>query len=78
MAKSHFNAAIKGSDIQGELWYKAVSTRGLGEVAFAHGHFTLASKHFAETWSLCAEMGVLPQKLYRCDPLYTLPERFGG
>ena len=77
-AEYHFNATIEGCDIQGNLYYKAVSMRGLGEVALARGNFALASHHFAETQSLCTEMGVPPPKLYGCEPLYTLPERFEG
>ena len=76
-AESHFNAVIKGCNLQEDLFYKALSFRGLGEVACSRdNNTTLAKQHFAETRSLCIEMGVQPQKLYSCDPLYTLPERF--
>jgi len=78
MAKSHFKATVEACDIQGNLYAKAVSIRGQGEISFLRGDFTLASQHFAEARSLCAEMGVPPPKLYGCDPLYTLPERFDG
>ena len=78
MAESHFNATIEACDIQGTLNAKATSIRGLGEVAFLRGDLALASQHFAEARSLCAEMGVPPPKLYGSDPLYTLPERFEG
>jgi len=78
MAESHFNATIEACDIQGTLYAKATSIRGLGEVAFLRGNLALASQHFAEVQSLCAEMGVPPPKLYGCNPLYTLPERFEG
>ncbi|KAG2065275.1 hypothetical protein BDR04DRAFT_1175545 [Suillus decipiens] len=39
-AQSHFIATIEGSDIQGQLTFKAYSKRGLGEIAFVHGDFT--------------------------------------
>ncbi|KAG0694300.1 hypothetical protein DFH29DRAFT_1083876 [Suillus ampliporus] len=77
-AKSHFNVMIEGCDMQGELWYKAYGFRGLGEVAFVHGEFPLATQCFAETWALCTEMGVPPCNLYSCDPFDVLPERFKG
>jgi len=78
MAESHFNATVEGCDIQDNLIHKALGFRGLGEVAFARGNFPLASQRFAETQSLCTKMGVPPVKLYSCNPLYTLPERFEG
>jgi len=78
MAESHFNATIEACDSQGGLFAKATSIRGLGEIAFLRGNFPLASQRFAETQSLCTKMGVPPVKLYSCNPLYTLPERFEG
>ncbi|KAJ8585535.1 hypothetical protein M405DRAFT_844470 [Rhizopogon salebrosus TDB-379] len=71
-AEFHFIATSEGSDMQGNLQFKAFSIRGLGEVTFARGNFAVAAQCFAETWSLCTEMGVPPRKLY------TLPERFEG
>jgi len=78
MAESHFNATIEGCDIQGELYYKAVSIRGLGEIVLARGNVALAAQRFSETQSLCTQMGVPPRKLYSCEPFDTLPGRFGG
>ncbi|KAJ8580099.1 hypothetical protein M405DRAFT_834886, partial [Rhizopogon salebrosus TDB-379] len=69
---------IEGSDMQGNLRFKACSIRGLGEVAFARGNFAVAAQRFAETRSLCTEMGVPARKLYSCSPFYTLPDRFEG
>ncbi|KAG2354833.1 hypothetical protein BDR07DRAFT_1428222 [Suillus spraguei] len=63
-AESHFIATIEGCDIQGQLWFKAYSKRGLGEIAFVRGDFTLAARYFTETRSLCTEMGVPPCHLY--------------
>ncbi|KAG2143018.1 hypothetical protein DEU56DRAFT_910958 [Suillus clintonianus] len=77
-AESYLTATIEGCDMQGNLSYKAFSTRGLGEVAFAHGNFALAAVRFAETRSLCAEMGVPPLHLYSCLPLNSLPDKFEG
>jgi tetratricopeptide (TPR) repeat protein len=77
-AEFHFTATIEGSDMQGNLLFKAFNIRGLGEVAFAHGNFAVAAQRFAETRSLCAEMGVPPGKLYSCYPFSALPERFEG
>jgi tetratricopeptide (TPR) repeat protein len=77
-AEFHFTAMIEGSDVQGDLHFKAFSIRGLGEVAFARGNFAVAAQRFSETRSLCAEMGVPPRKLYSCVPFSTLPERFEG
>ncbi|KAG2127950.1 hypothetical protein DEU56DRAFT_982614 [Suillus clintonianus] len=77
-AESYLTATIEGCDMQGNLILKAFSTRGLGEVAFAHGNFALAAERFAETRSLCAEMGVPPLHLYSCAPLNTLPDKFEG
>ena len=77
-AECHFTATIEGSDIQGHLYFKAFSARGLGEVAFARGNFAIAAQHFAETRSLCTEMGVPPRKLYHFSPFTALPERFEG
>ena len=74
-AESHFNAVIQGCDLQEDLFHKALSFRGLGEVACSRdNNATLAKQHFAGTRSLCTEMGVPPRNLYRSDPLYTLPE----
>ncbi|KAG1841412.1 hypothetical protein DFJ58DRAFT_856618 [Suillus subalutaceus] len=42
-AEFHFIATIEGCDIQGHLNFKAYSKRGLGEIAFVHGDFTLAA-----------------------------------
>jgi uncharacterized protein (DUF111 family) len=44
---------------------KACSIRGLGEIAFARSDFVLARQEFEETRSLCVEMGVPSQRLYR-------------
>jgi tetratricopeptide (TPR) repeat protein len=77
-AKFHFTATSEGSDMQGNLEFKALSIRGLGEVAFARGNFAVATQCFAETRTLCTEMGVPPRKLYSCSSFYTLPERFEG
>jgi tetratricopeptide (TPR) repeat protein len=77
-AEFHFTATIEGSDMQGNLLFKAFSIRGLGEVAFVRGNFAVAAQRFAETRSLCTEMGVPPRKLYSCFPFDTLPERFQG
>ena len=46
MTESHFNATIKGCDIQGELWYKAASIRGLREAALACGNVASAAQRF--------------------------------
>ncbi|KAG2141950.1 hypothetical protein DEU56DRAFT_911281 [Suillus clintonianus] len=77
-AEAYFTATIEGCDMQGNLWYKALSTRGLGEVAFAHGNFALAAVRFAETRFLCAEIGVSPLHLYSCAPFNSLPDKFEG
>jgi tetratricopeptide (TPR) repeat protein len=77
-AEFHFTATSEGSDMQGNLQFKAFSIRGLGEVAFARGNFAVAAQCFAGIRSLCTEMGVPPGKLYACLPFHTLPERFGG
>ncbi|KAG1724988.1 hypothetical protein EDB19DRAFT_2043364 [Suillus lakei] len=77
-AESYFTATIEGCDMQGNLVFKAFSTRGLGEVAFARGDFALAAQRFVETRSVCAEMGVPPQHLYSCTPLVTLSDKFEG
>ncbi|KAJ8580139.1 hypothetical protein M405DRAFT_834842 [Rhizopogon salebrosus TDB-379] len=77
-AEFHFTATSEGSDMQGNLLFKAFSIRGLGEVAFARDSFAAAAQRFAETRSLCIEMGVPPRKLYSCFPFYTLPEQFEG
>ncbi|KAG0697469.1 hypothetical protein DFH29DRAFT_856929, partial [Suillus ampliporus] len=57
-AESQFTATIESCNMQGDLSYKVFSVRGLGEVAFAQGNFTVAAQRFAETRSLCTEMGV--------------------
>ncbi|KAG0694298.1 hypothetical protein DFH29DRAFT_1083874 [Suillus ampliporus] len=77
-AQSHFAATIEGCDIQGDLIFKALSTRGLGEVAFARSDFALAAQRFEETRALCTEMGVPPRTFYSCFPFSALPERFKG
>ncbi|KAG2036665.1 hypothetical protein BDR03DRAFT_959129 [Suillus americanus] len=77
-AESYFTTTIEACDIQSNLVLRAFSIRGLGEIAFARGNFALAKQHFAETRSLCAEMGVPPQHLYSCMPLNTLPDKFEG
>ncbi|KAG0708348.1 hypothetical protein DFH29DRAFT_477621 [Suillus ampliporus] len=77
-AESHFTATIEGCDIQGNLRTKSSSIRGLGEVAFARGNFAIAAQRFAETRSLCNEMGVPPRHLYSCAPFTALPTRFEG
>ncbi|KAG1838151.1 hypothetical protein DFJ58DRAFT_814689 [Suillus subalutaceus] len=76
-AVSHFTATIEGCNIQGHLDFKAFSIRGLGEIAFERGDFALAVQRFAETLSLCTEMGVSPRKLHGI-PFDALPERFKG
>ncbi|KAG2358414.1 hypothetical protein BDR07DRAFT_284585 [Suillus spraguei] len=77
-AESHFIATIEGCDIQGQLCFKAYSKRGLGEIAFVRGDFTLAARYFTETRSLCTEMGVPPCHLYSCERFGVLPDRFKG
>jgi tetratricopeptide (TPR) repeat protein len=77
-AEIYFATTIEACDMQSNLTFKALSTRGLGEVAFMHGNFALATERFAETRSLCAEMGVPPQHLYSCYPFETLPDKFKG
>ncbi|KAG1874958.1 hypothetical protein F4604DRAFT_727793 [Suillus subluteus] len=77
-AEPHFIATIEGCDIQGHLTLKAYSKRGLGEIAFVRGDFTLAARYFAEIQPLCAEMGVPLRHLYSCEPFYVLPDRFRG
>ncbi|KAG1874932.1 hypothetical protein F4604DRAFT_1955274 [Suillus subluteus] len=77
-AEFHFIATIEGCDIQGHLNFKAYSKRGLGEIAFVRGDFTLAARCFMETWSLCTEMGVPLRRLYSYEPFYVLPERLKG
>ncbi|KAG1854490.1 hypothetical protein DFJ58DRAFT_841401 [Suillus subalutaceus] len=76
-AVSHFTATIEGCDIQGHLDFKAFSIRGLGEIAFEKGDFALAAQRFAETRSMCTEMGVPPRKLHSM-PFDALPERCEG
>ena len=71
--ESHFNAVIEGCGLQEDPFYKALGFRGLGEVACSRDNNTsLAKQHFAETRSLCTEMGVPPRNLYSCSPLYTI------
>ncbi|KAG1731570.1 hypothetical protein EDB19DRAFT_1912474 [Suillus lakei] len=77
-AEAHFNATLEGCDIQGNLTFKAFSTRGLGEVAFVRGNFAIAAERFAETQAVCIEMGVPPRNLYHCLPFNALPDRFQG
>jgi tetratricopeptide (TPR) repeat protein len=77
-AKFYFTGMIEDSDMQGNLHFKAFGIRGLGEVAFARGNFAVAAQRFAETQSLCTEMGVPPWKLHSCFPFSALPERFKG
>ncbi|KAG2126921.1 hypothetical protein DEU56DRAFT_534204 [Suillus clintonianus] len=77
-AASQFTATIEGCDMQGNLHAKAFNIRGLGEVAFVDGDFALAAQRFAETRTLCAEMGVPPCHLYSCLPFHTLSDRFEG
>ncbi|KAG0692361.1 hypothetical protein DFH29DRAFT_518023 [Suillus ampliporus] len=77
-AESHFTTTIEGCDIQSDLNYKALSIRGLGEIAFSRSDFALAAQRFAETLALCTEMGVPPRNLYSCVPFDALPERFKG
>ncbi|KAG2035419.1 hypothetical protein BDR03DRAFT_962610 [Suillus americanus] len=78
MAETYFTTTIEACNMQGNLTFKAFSTRGLGEVAFTHGNFALAAERFQETRSLCTEMGVPPQHLYSCLLLDTLPDKFKG
>lgn len=77
-AGTYFTDTVEACDMQGDLVFKAFSTRGLGEIAFVHRNFALASQHFEETRSLCTEMGVPPQHLYSFFPFNTLPDRFKG
>ncbi|KAG2143110.1 hypothetical protein BD769DRAFT_1772188 [Suillus cothurnatus] len=77
-AETYFTTIIEACDAQSNLTYKAFSTRGLGEIAFARRNFAQATQRFEETRSLCAEMGVPPQHLYSCSPLCTLPDKFRG
>ncbi|KAG2126922.1 hypothetical protein DEU56DRAFT_534411 [Suillus clintonianus] len=78
IAESHFTATVEGCDMQDHLLYKAFSIRGLGEIAFARGNFALAAERFAETQSLCIEMGIPPGKIYSCFPFSVLLENFEG
>ncbi|KAG0694302.1 hypothetical protein DFH29DRAFT_1083878 [Suillus ampliporus] len=77
-AESHFIATIEACDMQSDLQFKVFSLRGLGEVAFVHGDFASAAQRFAETRTLCTEMGVPPRHLYSCVPFDALPEKFEG
>jgi tetratricopeptide (TPR) repeat protein len=77
-AESYFTTTIKACDMQGDLAFKAGSTCGLGEIAFVRSNVALAIQHFEETRSLCAEMGMPPQHLHSCFPVYTLPDKFKG
>ncbi|KAG1883839.1 hypothetical protein F4604DRAFT_1677546 [Suillus subluteus] len=64
-AASHFTTTIEGCDMQGNLTFKALSMRGLGEIAFAHSNFILATQRFEETRSLQIQrMVVIPGGLY--------------
>ncbi|KAG1840377.1 hypothetical protein DFJ58DRAFT_748763 [Suillus subalutaceus] len=76
--EAYFTATIEACDMQSDLLRKAFNIRGLGEIAFAHSNFALATQRFEETRSLCAEMGVPSQHLYSCFLLDTLPDRFEG
>ncbi|OAX43432.1 hypothetical protein K503DRAFT_853314 [Rhizopogon vinicolor AM-OR11-026] len=67
-AEFHFTAMIKGSDMQGNLDFKASSIRGLGEVAL----------RMATLRSLYTEMKVPPRKLYSCFPFSTVVFSFTG
>jgi tetratricopeptide (TPR) repeat protein len=69
-AESDFTATIEGCDMQGDLCFKALSIRGLGEVAFAHDNVDLATKLFAETSSLCVEMGLCVSMLCGVGEVY--------
>jgi tetratricopeptide (TPR) repeat protein len=77
-AESYFTATIEACDMQSNLMFKAFSIRGLGEIAFVHSNFALATQRFKETRLLCTEMGVPPQYLYSCAPFYTLQDKFKG
>ncbi|KAG1791257.1 uncharacterized protein HD556DRAFT_1387020 [Suillus plorans] len=77
-AASQFTATIEGCNMQGNLHAEAFNIRGLGEVAFVQGDFVLAAQRFAETRSLCVEMGVPPYHLYSCLPFHALSSRFEG
>jgi hypothetical protein len=47
---------IEDSDTQGNLYFKAFSIRGLGEVAFARGNFAVAAQpERFEGWALFLE-----------------------
>ncbi|KAG0692892.1 hypothetical protein DFH29DRAFT_451832 [Suillus ampliporus] len=77
-AKSQFTATIESCNMQGDLFYKASSVRGLGECAFMQDNFALAAECFAKTRLLCSEMGVPSEHLYSCSPLGVLPDKFEG
>jgi tetratricopeptide (TPR) repeat protein len=77
-AETYFMAVIEACDMQSNLLLKALSIRGLGEIEFARRNFALATQHFEETRSLCADMGVPPQHVYSCLPFYTLTNKFKG
>ncbi|KAG1874952.1 hypothetical protein F4604DRAFT_1680811 [Suillus subluteus] len=77
-AETYFTTIIKGCDMQSNLVVKTFSICDLGDIAFARSNFALATQRFEETRSLCAEMGVPPQHLCSCMPLYTLPDKFKG
>ncbi|KAJ8585162.1 hypothetical protein M405DRAFT_865615 [Rhizopogon salebrosus TDB-379] len=77
-AESYFATAVESCDMQDNLQFKALILRGLGEVAFLRGNSDLAAQQFAETRSLCAEMGVPAQHLCRCMVFYIPPDRLEG
>jgi hypothetical protein len=77
-AESLFDATIEGCNMQGNLYVKAISLRGLEEIAFARGKDGLASQRFGEAHSLCSEMSVPPRNLYAHHPLAAPPKRFEG
>ncbi|KAG1874963.1 hypothetical protein F4604DRAFT_1680820 [Suillus subluteus] len=77
-AKSYFTATIEACNMQSNLMLKALSIRGLGEIAFAHNDFALATQLFEETRLFCDEMGVPPQYLYSCTPFSNLQDKFKG
>jgi tetratricopeptide (TPR) repeat protein len=77
-AETYFTATIEACDMQGNLTFKAFSTRSLGEIAFARCNVAIATQRFEETWSLCAEMGVPLRRLYSCFPFCALPDKFEG
>jgi hypothetical protein len=69
---------IEGCDMQGKLVFKVFGLRGLGEIAFVLGDYSLAAQRFAEAKPLYAHMGVPPWNLYSFFLFSTLPERLEG